>query len=138
STASYPDVRIDDERGVPIAGNFVDSMVPLHGYRFREDLRATNQYWNLAEKDKPGTGIYLGPGLWFDRDSHRIHARLAPTTLASQGAANYRGETDPRKLALVVAPVRSPLRLEHASHVVLEDLVIRGSAGATIDIDASD
>jgi hypothetical protein len=137
STASYPDLRIDDERGVPVTGNFADTMVPLHGYRFSEDLRATNQYWNVP-KAEPGKGIYVGPGVWLERSTHRIHVRLAPTTLASQGDANYRGETDPRKLALVVAPDRSPLRLQRASHVRIEDIVVRGSAGATIDIDGCD
>ena len=44
-----------------------------------------------------------GPGVWYDMKTGRIHARLGHTNLAHLGDQNYRGETDPRKLPLVIA-----------------------------------
>ncbi len=117
STASYPQV---EDRRVPsqflpgswepmwgleeqrplVLGHFADSMVPLHGYRTVEDLRATNEYQTDAKKE--GT-IYCGPGLWFNRDTQRIHIRLAHHQLEGLGERAYRGETDPRRLPLIIA-----------------------------------
>lgn len=122
----------DGGRGVWVTGNFADSMVPLHGYRFVEDLRTDNPYWNVPGNVEAGSGIYLGPGVWLDWQTHRIHARLAHTKGAQPD--NYAGETDPRKLALVIGVDRSPLRLDKAQHVILQDLVLRGSATRTLEI----
>ncbi|HUI48070.1 MAG TPA: DUF1565 domain-containing protein [Acidimicrobiia bacterium] len=136
STRRYPDLARADEpdRGVWVNGNFADSMVPLHGYKFAVDLRSDNPYWTV-ENTKPGTGVYLGPGVWFDRTSHRIHIRLAHSHVASQGSANYDGETDPRKLALVIGADQPALALRSAKHIRVQDLVLRGSAVHTVDID---
>lgn len=135
SVHEFADLRRDGDAGreVWVLGNFADSMVPLHGYRFAVDLRAENQYWNVPGKATPGNGIYVGPGVWFDRDSHRIHVRLAHTTLATQ-PDNYAGETDPRKLGLVIGVDRSALRIERAAHLRIQDLVIRGSATRTLEL----
>jgi hypothetical protein len=119
-----------------VGGNFADSMVPLHGYRFAVDLRTDNAYWNLASNVEPGQGIYVGPGLWFDGETHRIHVRLAHTRLAAQ-PGNYAGETDPRKLALVIGADRSALRLDKAAHVRIQDVVLRGSAARTLEVTGS-
>ncbi|HEX4492949.1 MAG TPA: DUF1565 domain-containing protein [Acidimicrobiia bacterium] len=136
STATYSTgITNDVERGIWILGNFADSMVPLHGYRYVADLRSDNPYWTVKNSEA-GAGVYLGPGLWFDWSSHRIHVRLAHTTLASQ--PNYTGETDPRKLPLVVGIDRSALVIDHAKHVRIQDIVFRGSATDTVQIAASD
>src|SRR4051794_28349486 len=52
STASFPNISrtSDGGRGVWILGNFADSLIPLHGYKFPVDLRATNEYWNVPNK----------------------------------------------------------------------------------------
>jgi hypothetical protein len=136
STATYPDVNKQsaDDRNVWVVGNFADTMVPLHGYRLDVDLRSANQYWNLPDKGAAGNGIYVGPGVWFDWQTHRIHARLAHTSLKSQGDANYAGETDPRKVPLVIGIDRTPLRLDRVKYVRLQDVVIRGSAQRTVEI----
>jgi hypothetical protein len=120
-------------RAVSLGGNFADSMVPLHGYRFAQDLRTDNRYWNLPSNVEPGQGVYLGPGLWFDGQTQRIHVRLAHTKLAAQ-PANYAGETDPRKVALVIGGERPALRLDKAAHVRIQDIVLRGSAARTVEI----
>src|SRR5512138_1155799 len=56
STATYLDLAKGDKDGVVVTGNFGDSMVPLHGYRWDVDLRADNQYWNVPNSS-PSTGV---------------------------------------------------------------------------------
>ena len=92
---------IEDERPLAL-GYFADSLVPLHGYRIAVDLRASNEFWIGGKGEMRDTGIYCGPGLWFNRETGRIHIRLAHHQLAGLGDRAYRGETDPRKLPLVI------------------------------------
>lgn len=122
----------DEGRGVWVTGNFADSMVPLHGYRFGADLRSENQFWNVPDNASPGNGVYVGPGLWFDWSTRHIHVRLSPTTGQPK---NYAGETDPRRIGLVVGIDHSAVRIEKASYVRLQDLVLRGSATRTLEIE---
>ncbi len=137
SIKAYPDLA-KGRRDVTLLGNFGDSMVPLHGYRNRIDFRSDNPYWNIGNKLNTDKGIWCGPGLWYDAGSGRVHVRLAHTGLKSFGDANYRGETDPRKLSLVVAGAVTPLRIEKAKHLRVQDLVVRGSAGRTVEVAASE
>jgi hypothetical protein len=122
---------IEDERPLAL-GHFADSMVPLHGYRFAADLRAANEFWLGNKTEMRDAGIYCGPGLWFDRDTAHIHIRLAHHQLAGLGAHAYRGETDPRKLPLIIAPGfgGDVLRLTGIKHVRVERLVFRGATGS--------
>lgn len=129
-----------------VLGNFGDSMVPLHGYRDVEDLRSSNGYWI----EKGEQGMYCGPGLWYDTASGHIHVRLAHTNIAqldeaqrgwpeqSAALANYRGETDPRRLPLVVGGAAATLRIAGAKYVRIQDLVVRGSNGSTIEVENSE
>jgi hypothetical protein len=119
---------IEDERPIAL-GHFADSLVPLHGYRTLTDLRATNELW---VKDKKAGEVYCGPGLWFNRETSRIHIRLAHSKLAGLGERSYRGETDPRKLPLVVAVGFGDdvLRISGIKHVRVEGLVLRGATGS--------
>ncbi len=121
---------IEDERPIAL-GHFADSMVPLHGYRTAADLRATNELWR-GKKEADDPGIYCGPGLWFNRETGRIHVRLAHHRLAGLGDRAYRGETDPRKLPLVVAAGFGDdvLRVSGVRHVRLRGLVLRGATGS--------
>lgn len=93
---------LEDERPLAL-GNFADSMVPLHGYRIAADLRSTNELWLGGKNEMRDIGLYCGPGLWFNRQTGRIHIRLAHHRLAGMGEHAYQGETDPRKLPLVIA-----------------------------------
>lgn len=122
---------IEDERPIAL-GHFADSMVPLHGYRIAADLRATNELWLGNKKEMRDIGIYCGPGLWFNRETGRLHIRLAHHQLAGLGDKAYRGETDPRKLPLVVAVGFGDdvLRLSGVRHVRLQGLVLRGATGS--------
>ena len=71
--------------------------------------------------------VYCGPGLWYDPASGRIHVRLSHTHLKHM--MNYEGETDPRKVPLVIAAAHAvPLRLDGAQHVRLAGLTVRGGS----------
>jgi hypothetical protein len=121
SVKSYKNIR-------DVLGRFGDSHVALQTYWHAIDLRADNELW-IEDPDKKlmVLPIYCGPGLWYDRDTGRIHVRLAHTHLQTPGIANYTGETDPRKLPLVISGFRSvPLLVDMARHVRFQDLLIRG------------
>ena len=135
STQKYPGLG-DKSDVTNVLGNFADSMVPLHGYRLHGDLRSTNMYWHASVRSDKDASIYCGPGLYYDVASQRIHARLAHTTLPGLHDDNYRGETDPRKVRLVIAGRSGPstLTLRGVRHVRLQDIVARGSVAATITI----
>ncbi len=122
STKSYPNIR-------DVIGAFGDSDIGLQTYWHLIDLRSPH------ELTAPGEGgdvrpQYCGPGIYYDRQTSRIHVRLAHTHF--KHFDNYEGETDPRKLPLVIAPFRSvPLHVDQARHVKFQDLVIRGGGYET-------
>ncbi|MCA9115174.1 MAG: hypothetical protein KDA79_08805 [Planctomycetaceae bacterium] len=118
-----------------VIGTFRDSMIGLSTYYFRTDLNATGELFvQSGGKEADVDPIYCGPGLWYDDQTGRVHVRLAPTHVS--GAVNYQGETDPRKLPLIVAPFRSvPLLLDGARHVQVQDLIVRGGGYDTVITD---
>lgn len=122
---------IEEERPLAL-GHFGDSMVPLHGYRTITDLRSSNELSAGSRKDARATGVYCGPGLWYDRATGRIHIRLAHHRLPGLGDRAYRGKTDPRKLKLVIAVGfgDAVLRINGVRHVKVESLVLRGATGS--------
>jgi hypothetical protein len=122
---------IEEDRPLAL-GHFGDSLVPLQGYRRLEDLRASSELWATDKKDAHDAPLYGGPGLWFNRETGRIHIRLAHTELPGLGERAYRGETDPRKLPLVinVGFGDDVLRLSGLKHVRLHGLVLRGATGS--------
>lgn len=122
SVKAYKNIR-------DVLGLFGDSHVALQTYWHAMDLRAGNELWiEDPEKRLMVLPVYCGPGLWYDRDSGHIHVRLAHTALKTPGMANYRGETDPRRMPLIIAPFKSvPLFVDMAKHVRFQDLVIRGA-----------
>ena len=124
---------LEDERPIAL-GHFADSMVPLHGYRTLTDLRSSNEFWLGGKDAMRDTGIYCGPGLWLNRQTGRIHLRLAHHRLEGLGKAAYRGETDPRRLPLAIAVGfgGEVLRVCGVQHVRLQDLVLRGATGSPL------
>ena len=124
---------IEDERPLAL-GHFADSMVPLHSYRIAADLRSQNELWLGGKNEMRESGIYCGPGMWLNRETGRIHIRLAHHRLAGLGERAYRGETDPRKLPLVVAVGfgEEVLRVNGVQHVRIQDLVLRGATGSPL------
>lgn len=140
STKTYPGQgAATGDLKIGALGLFVDSHLPLHGYWHHPDLQSDNPYWTLGggEKTKPDAHVYCGPGLWFNPATQRIHCRLAHTKLPGLHENNYTGETDPRKIPLVVATfgAGAPLKLVDCRYVILQDLVIRGARTDTLNID---
>lgn len=122
STRAYPNIR-------DVVGAFGDSDIGLQTYWHLRDLRSPHEL-SAPGDDGDLQSQYCGPGLYYDRHTGRIHARLAHTHF--RHFENYAGETDPRKLPLVVAPFRStPLWVDQASHVHFQDLIIRGGGYET-------
>ena len=117
-------------------GNFGDSMIPLHHYITIADLRSTNELWRAEVGDRADDpiGIYCGPGTRRDPETGRIHVRLAHTELAGLGDNAYRGETDPRKIPLVVEGREYSVVIQKARHLRIQDLVVRGARRAPIEI----
>ena len=129
SVKAYKNIR-------DILGLFGDSHIALQTYWHTMDLRAANELWiDDPEKKLMVLPVYCGPGIWYDRDSGHIHVRLAHTNLTTPGLANYKGETDPRKLPLIIAPFGSvPLKIDMAKHVRFQDLVIRGAGTNCVEL----
>lgn len=122
---------IEDERPLAL-GHFGDSMIPLHGYRSLNDLRSANEFHPGGKKEAKNVGVYCGPGLWYNRETGRIHIRLAHHRMPGLGDRAYRGETDPRKLKLVVALGfgEAVMRVNGVRHVKLQGIVFRGATGS--------
>ncbi|MDX1944394.1 MAG: hypothetical protein SFU86_03230 [Pirellulaceae bacterium] len=135
STKTYAGLDKDAGEGPAVFGNFGDSWLPLQAYRFHGDLRSDNPWWNIESKVGKEEFVSCGPGIFYDRATGRIHCRLVHTKLPGLGDDNYRGETDPRKLPLVIAGSdQPPLRLEHSQNVRLWDLILRGSRTPSLQV----
>jgi hypothetical protein len=77
--------------------------------------------------------VYMGPGLWFDEATRKVHVRLSPTHNAIEGLSDYAGETDPESARLAVAGRHLvTLRVEQSSHVILSNLDVRFGGDQTI------
>jgi len=148
STKAYPQLgeEAHPRRYVYVMGNFGDSMVPLHGYRNLIDLRWPDMYRAFEDSMSTAAGMYCGPGVWYDAQpigdetygTKRIHIRLAHTDFPALGDDNYRGETDPRKLPLVIGGPQPVLEIRGAKHLRVQDLVFRGSRSSTVRIDEAE
>jgi hypothetical protein len=123
-------------RVVWVVGHFGDSMVPMQNYWSMKDLRDGSMAWDIKDKTSDAEGgVYCGPGICLDAKTGRIHARLAHTTIKGLGDDNYRGETDPRKLPLVIAGGKTgPLTIRGARNLRFQDMVVRGARNAAIEI----
>ncbi len=116
-----------------VLGSFGDSLVGLQVYYYHDDLQGA-------------TGAqYVGPGIWYDQQTGYLYARFQPHQAEGvirgrgdealkylpgrgQKLESYAGETDPRKLPLVLAPFNAvPLQLDGAAYVRVQDLVLRGA-----------
>ncbi|QDU97483.1 right-handed parallel beta-helix repeat-containing protein [Lignipirellula cremea] len=128
-----PFYGVEDQRPL-VHGHMADSMVPLHPYRTLGDLRDTSMLWDVDNKTDQQASVYCGPGVWFNRDTLRIHVRLAPTDLAGLGDLAYRGETDPRRLPLSISGPygHEVFRINGVNHWRLQDLVLRGGSGSAL------
>jgi len=132
SARAYPNER-------EVLGNFGDSYIGLQTYYHAQDLRAGSELvdwpnWD-DQKSTDSKHLYCGPGLWYDPATGRIHLRLSHTHLPAP-VANYQGETDPRKVPLILAPFRAtPLHLDGAQNLRIQDLTIRGAGYTSVFLD---
>lgn len=137
SVKTYPNLGGSDG-GTNVLGLFGDSMVPLHGYRNWSDLRTSNEYFYKldAAKTAAGDGVYCGPGVYYDVETERIHVRLAHTHQKALGDDNYRGETDPRKIPLVIAGLNAgpALSVDESRFVRFQDIAVRGARTSTVSV----
>jgi hypothetical protein len=113
-------------------------MVPLFRYMTMLDLRSQNEFHFPALSNNnylDPTGIYCGPGAMWNPATGRIHIRLSHTHIPSLSRIdylnhgpvfdhNYTGETDPRKIPLVLC--RDVAVGVRCSHVRVQDLVFQG------------
>lgn len=136
-------------------GAFVDRepYTRLITYSRLEDLRVSNQSfgklplddaldgWEETDSAGNGTGfkrpkVYMGPGLFFSRDTGRIHIRLSHTSNNVEGLADYQGEVDPRKLRLAISHKdRTAFLVKESSFIRFENLSIRFGGETTLHIE---
>lgn len=126
STKEYRNIR-------DVLGLFADSNIGLQTYWHRDYMLAENELSGV----NPATGeeepYYCGPGLFYNKQTGKIHVRLAHTRQTSPFVANYEGEPDPRKIPLAVTAFQnSPLFLDQAMHVKFRDLILRGGGYNTL------
>jgi hypothetical protein len=125
-------------------------------YSELNDLRAENQTWDRLPLDDPrpgpemvdgagnGTGfkrpwVYMGPGLFFNQATGRVHIRLSHTTNNIDGVADYQGEIDPRKLRLAISHKdRTTLLIRKSVNVRFENLSIRFGGEFTLETEKTD
>jgi len=139
SVRAFPEIPVGSEPATLVEGAFGDSMIPILGVKFVGDLRSDSPYGSGGSNASEEQRIYGGPSLWYDPKTHRVHIRLAHTRLPGLEAdgSNYKGETDPRKLRLVVSANGrgTPLTLRRSRYLRLQDLVLRGGLGSEISVE---
>ncbi len=147
SEQSFPRADPDDtiNRGV-----FVDRepYTRLLTYSRLEDLRAANQRWAINDDSLPGAmmpkgkkvaWVYMGPGVFHDKVTGRLHLRLSPTTNHVPGLADYDGPRDPSQVALALwARGSAPVTIRRVSYVEMRDLRLVGGGDTTAQVHASE
>lgn len=128
STKSYRNVT-------GMLGAFADKRIPLVTYYLYSDLVSTNERAGFDPDTRiMDRDVYVGPGIWLDRQSGRLLSRLGAThhvNAADAGALvqNYTGPDDPRTVPLVIAAEgATPLTLDGARHVRIENVTLAGAA----------
>jgi hypothetical protein len=78
--------------------------------------------------------VYMGPGIWFDTATKKIHIRLSPTHNGVTGLADYNGNTDPNQLALSISEeTMTTLTVQGSNHIQFKNLSVR-FGGRTIEV----
>ena len=114
-------------------------------YSRLEDLRSPNQTFvrplpeDETERDGPQVfdeegnfttdrvpWVYMGPGLYFNMDTGRVHIRLSHTTNNVKGLEDYAGETNPTLLRLAISSkAMTTLEIKNSSFIRFENLSVR-------------
>jgi Right handed beta helix region/Protein of unknown function (DUF1565) len=117
-----------------------------------EDLRAENQTFAELEPDDPRPGpeetdevgnpagfrrpwVYMGPGVFFDKETGRVHIRLSHTRNGVKGLEDYEEELDPRRLRLAISRKNeTTVVIAGSSFLRFENLSIRFGGENTLEI----
>jgi hypothetical protein len=79
--------------------------------------------------------VYMGPGLWFNPVTQRVHIRLTPTTHNVPGLEDYNGPTDPNELGFAICEVtQKTLIVADSQHLIFKDLTVRFGGDDTIQV----
>lgn len=79
--------------------------------------------------------VYMGPGLWFNPVSRRVHIRLSHTHNMVAGLEDYAGSTDPRTVKLAIANKEMyTLRAAESSYLLVRNVTIRHGGEETIEL----
>ncbi len=139
-------------------GAFLDTHrhTKLVTYHRVEDMRATSGFdpRDLTAGDNPDNEVwkagqatgtfrnwfYMGPGLWFDTVSRRVHVRLSHTHNDVPGWPDYTGPTNANEVRLALSRENShALLLIDCHHLRFENLDLRFGGEDTIRLrDCSD
>jgi hypothetical protein len=136
----------------------------LISYSRLEDLRADNQTFPISELFSAGTTdvlmikpckqtatscpaygrrwVYMGPGIWYNKKSQRIHIRLAPTNHDIRDFSNYTptapdstGSDDPRLIPLAITPEHfTTLFAGNTTDLNIRDVSVRYGGEYTVEL----
>lgn len=125
-----------------VMGRFGDSNQGLVTHLHQSDLLATNEHYLLPEgADRKTTDyepVYLGPGLFYNAQNGELLVRLDHTRLPDP-IVNYRGQTDPRKMPLVISSFNAlPLEISGSTHLAIKDLTITAGGYDTVIVKQTD
>ncbi len=111
----------------------------------REKVQVTYENGQPALAPKPGDPadapdqpfsypyVYMGPGIWPNRDTGHLHIRLSHTHNNIPGLADYSGTTDPRQVPLGIAFEQMfTLRIGGCSYLTLKNIHVRYGGETTI------
>ncbi|HLB46018.1 MAG TPA: hypothetical protein VJL59_03230, partial [Anaerolineales bacterium] len=102
--------------------DYRNERVRLVPYAAPEHLRTTNEVHVADENDaKP---IYVGPGVWRDPATGRIHIRLVNNVVPVPLTG------DPRKISLHLSTASSVLKMSNAAHLTLRNLTLQNARSA--------
>lgn len=142
SKATFP-ITVDDSVN---RGAFLDRnpYTRLITYSRVKDLRAAGETFDkivTASDLRPGPQVtnslgallgyrhpwvYMGPGLWFDRATGKVHIRLSHTHNNVSGITDYAGEVDPRKVRLALSnKSKIALQVKGSEYIRFQKLTIR-------------
>jgi hypothetical protein len=129
-------------------GAFLDGQryARLLTYSRLQDLRANNERFGRVASSDPDVGplergqpglrrlwTYMGPGMFYDDQTGKVHIRLSHTTHGIDGFPDYQGETDPTRLALAISRTdMTTLTVARSSFLTFQGLTFRFGGETTI------
>jgi hypothetical protein len=163
SNAIYPQTKTDDDAEKVNRGSFMDRVpyTRLVTYSRLEDLRAVGTTFDKewtgvgpevvpcakpAEPDEDADTaddqplgrrpwVYMGPGIYFNAVSRKVHIRLSHTSNDIDELADYDGETDPRNLRLALsAHEDTALTVANSANVKITDVMLRFGGESTVRV----